>query len=205
MSVTKNAIIIEKSWEAEAPAGSLIVVEQNGDDTEVFRWYLNSAKEPRFKKIFETKKYKASQIGALFVFDDHALVHINEEKVDVIYFKAYRGKEVPANYIVNQSIDGKVKHMALGVHRGLTTELYLVIETAGSLQIYNEKIVVDLENFSSTAARDVGKVIDLLKSQYLDTVKNVVYINELIVADQLLILVCAKCNNNHGELSIYER
>ena len=54
--------------------------------------------------------------------------------------------------------------MALGVHEGLTTDLYLVIETAGSLQIYSEKIIVDLENFSSTVAGDFEKFIDLLKS-----------------------------------------
>lgn len=66
----------------------------------MIRWSLDDDGYPTFVKVFSMTKYPASQIGAIFVFDDYALIHVDSKLVEVIHFKEHRGKDVPDNYII---------------------------------------------------------------------------------------------------------
>jgi len=145
-ATTKEQVFISApSYETEAPAGSLIVVEQNGSEAEVLRWSLSNAGVPAFDKVFKTSKFAAVDITGIFVFDEYAFVLVDAKQVYVIFFKAYRGKSVPLNYQVKLDASGTVKHMAIGSHEGTKSELYLAIETIGSLQMYSYSVSVDVD------------------------------------------------------------
>ena len=143
-----KAVVSRPSNETKSP-GSFIVLEK--DPTGVYtlqRLFIDKNGNVQQEMVFMTSQFFS--ITDVYLFNEYALVLVNENSFHVIYFNHYRGKEVkvPSEYGVlffkEDAIVGQTLYMSRDSDD--PPELFVAVRSAGTIKVKRIRILIDPKN-----------------------------------------------------------
>ena len=95
----------------------------------IYRYWVDESGSINGAKVFSISKHSDTKVNEMYVFDDYALALVNGNSFRVVFFKDFRGGDVPENYSIELISKGPILKSLMLVSDKTVPELYIAVRS----------------------------------------------------------------------------